>query len=330
MRYLTVLEWQKSVLAQLTTNAMPQALLLHGKAGTGKHDFALALAQKLLCSAPLDKAEAEHACGVCQPCVWYAQGHHPDFKWLTPENDDADEATTKRKTKKTIISVAQVRQLGDFLTLSNHQSALRIIVISPADALNTQSANALLKMLEEPPAGTLFILVTSQLQRLLPTIRSRCQLLSMPVPSQQQAVDWLIAQGLAQPESLLHYAGGAPLQALQLAQEASHQLISQHLAQGARLNPNAAAGLLIAVGAEQALTGLQKWVYDLFLFAATQQTRYFQSHANAMQRLTKSVKLSALLQFDKTLRDAKKMANHPLNHEMQLENLLVQYTACFA
>ena len=308
------------------TSTLPHALLLRGRAGIGKYDFAIELSRALLCSQP----NHHKACGGCPNCLWFNEGAHPDFRLISPENDDENEEAPKKKTaKKSQISVAQIRQLIDYLSLSSHQvQGKRIILISPAESLNLASANALLKMLEEPPANTLFLLVSSQPQRLLPTIMSRCQTLEMPIPSKSEAIQWLNAQGIQHAEAALDYAGGAPLLAVQAASIANEGLIKQ-LAQGAKLDPFITAPLFLALGMEQALETLQKWVFDLLNYKLSAQLHYHVQHANALQALCKGVNLSLLLRFQQTLMDAKKTANHPLSNEMQLENMLLQYTHIF-
>ena len=322
--------WQKSQWQNIIQrkNTLPNALLLRGRAGIGKHDFALDLSKALLCP----QANNDEACGACPSCLWFTEGNHPDFRLIAPEEDEVSEESPKKKTtKKSQISVAQIRQLFDYLSLSSHQvEGKRIILISPAETLNAASANALLKMLEEPPANTLFILVTSQPQRLLPTIISRCQALDMPIPNKTDAINWLNKQGLPSPEAALDYAGGAPLLALQLqAQlETSAGLIKQ-LAQGAKLNPFISAPLFLSLGMERALETLQKWAFDLLNCKLTQQLHYHAAQASALQALCKSVNLSVLMRFQQTLAEAKKTANHPLNNDIQLENMLLQYTHIF-
>ena len=306
-------------------NALPHALLLRGRAGIGKHEFALALSRALLCSQPNNHA----ACGACPSCLWLAEGNHPDFRLIAPENEEeSEEAPKKKTTKKNQISVTQIRQLFDYLSLSSHQQGKRIILISPAETLNAASANALLKMLEEPPANTLFLLVTSQPQRLLPTIVSRCQALDMTTPSKTDALNWLETQELQNAEAALDYAGGAPLLAVQAPVDTNAHLIKQ-LAQGVRLDPFTSAPLFLSLGMERALETLQKWVFDLLSCKLTQQLHYHSQQASTLQTLCKSVNLSLLMRFQQSLVEAKKTANHPLSNEMQLENMLLQYTHIF-
>ncbi len=322
--------WQKNQWQQITQRAsLPHALLLRGRAGTGKHDFALALSQALLCATPNpDKT----VCGACPSCVWFAEGAHPDFKLISPEDAEASEEAPKKKTaKKSQISVAQIRQLIDYLSLSSHQvNNRRVVLISPAETLNLASANALLKMLEEPPANTLFLLVTSQPQRLLATIISRCQAIDMPLPSKAEALTWLQSQGIKNAENTLDLAGGAPLLALQMVDEGDANLnMIQHLSLGEKLDAFASAPLFNSIGMERALDALQKWVFDLAACKLAQHLHYHVSHGNALQALCKSVNLQALLSFQLKLTDAKKTASHPLNNELQLENILLQYAQLF-
>ncbi|MGQ0442420.1 MAG: DNA polymerase III subunit delta' [Methylophilaceae bacterium] len=311
-------------------NTLPHAMLLRGRAGIGKHDFALSLSQALLCQNP-DKLH--QACGICPSCQWFAESSHPDFRLIAPETEeDDDEPLKKKSSKKNQISIAQIRQLFDYLSLSSHQvQGRRLILISPAEALNGASANALLKMLEEPPINTFFLLVCSQPQRLLATIVSRCQSIDMPLPSKGDALTWLKTQGMLQAEVVLDYAGGSPLLALQTQaqMETTNHLIKQ-LALGAELNPFVSAPLFMSIGMERALDALQKWIFDLVSFKFVSQLRFHTQQASTLQALSKSVNLSALLHFQQSLVDAKKTANHPLNNEMQLENVLLQYTRIFS
>ena len=326
--------WQSKQWQQITQRAsLPHALLLRGRAGTGKHDFAVVLSQALLCGTPkLDKT----ACGICPSCEWFAEGGHPDFKLISPEDtenaEDAPSNSAKKKTgKKCQISVAQIRQLIDYLSLSSHQvNSRRVVLISPAETLNLASANALLKMLEEPPINTLFLMVTSQPQRLLATIISRCQTVDMPLPSKSESLTWLNTQGINNAEMTLDLAGGAPLLALQMAEEGEANLgLIKHLSMGEKLDAFVCAPLFNSIGMERALDALQKWVFDLLACKLAQHLHYHASHSNALQALCKGVNLPALLSFQSILIAAKKTANHPLNNELQLENILLQYTKLF-
>jgi len=147
------------------------AWLLAGPKGVGKASFAGAAARRVLAEAagpafdlPGIETPAEH------PMVRLIEaGSHPDMRRL--------ERLVNEKTGNLArsISVDQVRELGEFMALTPALSAWRVVVLDTVDALETSAANALLKMLEEPPANTLFFLVSHAPGRLLPTIRSRCR-----------------------------------------------------------------------------------------------------------------------------------------------------------
>ncbi|OZA07197.1 MAG: DNA polymerase III subunit delta', partial [Methylotenera sp. 17-45-7] len=190
-KFNPIYPWQNALWHSLTQSRskLHHAFLMYGRAGVGKYDFALNFSQSLLCP---NKNETGYACQQCASCHWFSDESHPDFRLITPEqNDSADEdvSSAKKTKKKTQISVAQIRELSDFLSLSSHQSSgLRIVLIHPAEALNLAAANALLKMLEEPAPDVVFILIAHQLQRLLPTVLSRCQKIKMPIPDQTQAL----------------------------------------------------------------------------------------------------------------------------------------------
>ena len=317
---------------------IPHALLLQGRSGIGKLDLAKNLSQSLLCQTP---DTSGMACGVCASCGWFMQSNHPDYRLLTPvEEGDATEdepAAIKKSGKKNQISIDQVRELASFMELSSHHSSgPRIVLIYPAEALNPSSANALLKMLEEPPVGMMFILVSHQPQRLLPTIRSRCQKIDMPVPTHKVAMAWLNQQGIIDADERLTYAGGAPLGLLQGSDINYTQLTElwQMLSKGARLDLYAATSICTKAGMEVAVLALQKWAYDLLAcaiqFSGLAEVRYHPKLKVALQGLAKGVNVRLLLDFQRKLDEARRAANHPLNTELHLECLLLQYTQIFS
>lgn len=313
---------------------LPHALLLYGRQGVGKLAFAQALAYALLCERP---NEDGFACGTCLSCGWLAQGSHPDFRLIEPEDRtdneheaSGEDASVKAKKKSRFIVVDQIRSLGDVVGLSAHRHGLRVIVLHPAESLNPNAANALLKMLEEPPPAVLFILITHQLQRLLPTIRSRCHKIAMPVPAKRDSEAWLAEQGIAAPAFSLAFAGGAPLTALEADSAAVREEVESltiHLAQGARIDP-------LAVGWGRgdyatAIDILQKWSYDLMSARLSGQVRYYPERLSSLQAMAKSVDLRHLLEFHNKLAGARSQTAHSLNTELQLEALLLHYAQLF-
>lgn len=324
--------WQNEAWQRLLADPskMPHALLLKGQSGIGKLDFASFLSKSLLCDQP---NEHHQACGVCPSCGWFEQDNHPDFRLVSPEQDAGkDEDGPKSSKKKTQILIDQIRGLSDFLSLSSHKNeGLRIVLINPAEGLNLASGNALLKMLEEPPRGAMFILVAHQPQKILPTIMSRCQKIDMPVPSTQQALSWMLGAGIDNAEAILSYAGGSPLQAINEAEEGAiaSLAICKQLTTGSKLDTFQVASACLALGMESALNALQKWSYDVFLCRMTGSVRYHPEHKLALQKLAQASNTSLLIDLLKKLSEAKKSATHPLNNELQLTRLLHHYTLVF-
>lgn len=325
--------WQSALWQNLIQSGDKRhhAFLMYGRAGIGKYDFALNFSQSLLCS---NKNAAGHACMQCPSCHWFGDESHPDFRMITPEqNDNADEevTTTKKTKKKTQISVTQIRELSDFLSLTSHQNnGLRVILIQPAEALNLASANALLKMLEEPAPDVVFILIAHQLQRLLPTIISRCQKVKMPIPDETQALTWLNANGVSNAAEQLAYMEGSPLKVFN--EQADYEQFKQvwrQLALGQRLEPQLVAPMVIVSSVEVGVIAIQKWIYDILAIKLSQQVRYHVQQVTALQALAEKVNLGKLFDFQKKTNELRKLVTHPLNHELQIESLLLEYTKLF-
>jgi DNA polymerase-3 subunit delta' len=215
--------WNQSLFESLRRRSarLPHALLIHGARGTGKLALAEHIAQFLLCEAA---EESRKPCGACEGCRWFVAGSHPDLRRVEPEalarepaGEEEGEAPAKKGKPSTEIKVEQVRDLAGFLNLRSHRGRLRVALVHPAEDMNPNAANALLKGLEEPPSGAVFLLVSHRPARLLPTIRSRCVALPVSIPPRAEALKWLSAQGAKDPERWLAYAGGAPLLALEYA-----------------------------------------------------------------------------------------------------------------
>ena len=218
--------WNEPIVASLKQRLqrLPHALLVHGARGVGKLELAERIAQLLLCEHP---EEARRPCGACDACRWQLAGNHPDFRRLEPEilmkepaQPAEEEGGARRGKPSSVIKVEQVRELADFLYVGSHRGRRRVALVHPAEEMNPYAANALLKGLEEPPAGAVFLLVSHHPARLLPTIRSRCVALPVPLPSAESALAWLAGQGVKGAGRWLAYAGGAPLRARDYAAEA--------------------------------------------------------------------------------------------------------------
>ncbi len=200
-----VFPWQASLWQTLAGRAQhAHAYLLHGPAGIGKRAMAENLMAALLCRAP----ENLRACGQCKSCLLLAAGTHPDNFILEPE--EADKA----------IKVDQVRELVSFVVQTAQMGGRKVVLVEPAESMNLNAANALLKSLEEPSGDTVLLLVCHQPSRLLPTVKSRCVQQACPLPTEAQSLAWL-AQALPdctleERSELLSLAAGSPLNAVKL------------------------------------------------------------------------------------------------------------------
>ena len=321
---------------------LPHALLLTGQRGIGKFDLARRFAESLLCEQPLPTHEA---CGQCLACGWLAQGNHPDFRLLQPEAfadetpESASEATKKKQASKQ-ITIDQVRALDDFLHVGTHRHGHRVVLVNPAEAMNRATANSLLKSLEEPTQGSIFILVTSEFERLLPTIRRRCQVLPVPVPPTERSLAWLRAAGVGDGEQWLALAGGSPLFATSLEASEERTLLDALLAEiarGPRIDPLAAAAALDkSIKADKHLSPLkrlldwtQKWLLDLLLVCAAQEPRYFVSQATTLKRLAQTTSTFELLAFQRKTLQYRTQCEQPLNSRLFLEAFFLNYAAAF-
>ncbi|MDR5757084.1 DNA polymerase III subunit delta' [Caballeronia sp. LZ035] len=337
-------DWQR--LQQLRAH-WPHALLLHGEAGIGKLQFAQHLAQGLLCEAPEANGEP---CGHCPACLWFSQGNHPDYRVVLPEalaglavansgdaadapadKADGDEGKKTRAPSKE-IKIEQVRALLDFCALGSHRGGMRVVVLYPAEALNVAAANALLKTLEEPPSGVVFLLVSARMDRLLPTIVSRCRQWPMSVPEPAQANAWLAAQGIDDAAGLLAQAGGAPLAALALASDENRALRDftlTQLAAGPNCDAFACGENLQKLPVPLVLGWLQRWLYDLLAQRTAGRPRYFPGAAKSLARCAQGADAAALARYMKTVTRQRAVENHPLNARLVFEELFLGYRGIY-
>lgn len=345
---MDIAELHPETWAQLTARRerLPHALLFAGQRGLGKSELARAFAAALLCETPI---EGGRACGACPACNWFAQGNHPDFRLVQPEilDEEADddggegEAGGRKKGKPSQqIKIEQIRALEDFLHVGTHRRGLRVILIHPAEAMNRPTANALLKSLEEPSPSTLFLLVTNEPARLLPTIRSRCQSVKIAMPAEAASQAWLNLAGVADGERWLALAGGAPILAAELATRGESALLDSlvaELARGPAIDPLAAAAAIDrAIKAEKGPTPLkralewtQKWLVDLALTAEGQAPRYFHAQGSLLKRLATSTNAASVLAFARKTIQCKMQSEQPLNVRLFLDEYFMNYAAVF-
>lgn len=309
-----IFPWQTVLWEELQARQarQPHALLIHGTAGIGKLALAEHYAQSLLCEAG-DPGRAP--CGECDGCRWFVAGSHPDFRRLEPESlarrpEEAEESEEsapiagKRNKPSTEIKVDQVRALDGFLNLKSHRAGRRVALVHPAEDMNPNAANALLKGLEEPPPGAFFLLVSHRPARLLATIRSRCVAVPVPTPDPKASAAWLAGQGATDSGLWLAFASGAPLLALQYARGSGEAL--------ARAREALRAGDREALGAvndreqlEALAEVLQKHALDVAFASYCGGPKYGEAKA--------SRNAAAWLRYARKAGRNRALARHPLN-----------------
>lgn len=320
-----VRDWQQ-VWSQ--RDRLPHALLVTGHAGIGKRRFAEYLCHALLCEGPV---VGSRPCGNCDACHWLRTGNHPDLRLLTPAEDEKSQEV-EGKRKLPVIKVDGIREVGGFISLTAHRKGQRVVLIDPAEAMNNAAANAFLKILEEPPSGVHFILVSHHWRLLLPTIRSRCSLFHFSTPNHEFAVTWLKEQGIENPDLHLAHTSGAPLDALADAQAQSlpqRRAFLEKIAKPRTLNVLHLAEALEKqkLETESVIEWLQKWVYDLISLQSYGLVRYYPDWYDDLTRLSKHA--SRLFSFFDYLNQSMRLAHHPLNQRLVLESLLFAYLDIF-
>ncbi len=318
------LPWLGGALVQAATLAKAHALLIHGPAGVGHLEFALLLAQAALCEKPL-AANPSQPCGHCASCHLVATRVHPDLLLVLPDAlrvqlgwvDDDDSRLNKSDAKPSRdIRVEQVRQAIAWTQQTSGRGRGKVMLLHPADALNSPAANALLKTLEEPPGAIRLLLTSADPERLLPTVRSRCQRLRLDLPSNPAALAWLESQGLNDPAALLALAGGSPLEALAWAQEGISPALLAELPRRVALgDPTPLAGRAVP----RVIDLLLKLAHDSQVLAAGGKPRFY-----AEQHLPPGADLAALRLWQHALLRAARFEDHPWNAGLLIESLVTQ------
>lgn len=241
---------QKAVIDRLRSsvaeNRVSHALLFYGPEGSGKFAIALAFARYISC----EKRTAEDACGVCPSCVKYDKLIHPDLHFVFPviKKKSGTESVSDTyiaqwremvlrsawfslstwteamevANEQALIPVAEAAEIIRKLSLKSFESDFKIMIIWLPEKMNAETANKLLKMIEEPPARTLFILVSEEDDRLLPTITSRCQHIRIPaIPSEDLSANLVKTSGMdpVRASEIAAIANGNMVRAMELARE---------------------------------------------------------------------------------------------------------------
>jgi len=260
------------------TGRLPHALMIDGPGGWGEVELAAEIAMMLIERSGDPRSIA-----------------HPDFRWIEAENN--------------VVKVDQIRNLIDFIQQTAHLGSLKVVVLEDAQKMNLNAANALLKILEEPPIGSHLILVTEAKDLMLPTVISRCQRVSIRKATREVVVRWLSEQDVAAEESepLLIEYGGAPFHVLEAVRAERKSLWSA--LKTARDGKTSVSDVVDGLRNENIVEVLTRWARFLHRLAVEDRVG------------------SDGLDFFDDLIDARRMArsNTGLNRSLQLERLMFKW-----
>jgi DNA polymerase-3 subunit delta' len=238
------------------------------------------------------------------------------------ESVSSPEASSSKRAPSKEIRAEQIRGLEPWFNNATHRGGWRVALIYPAESLNAISGNALLKVLEEPPPNTVFLLVADAPDRLLATLLSRCRRLPLATPALGVARDWLVKEGVKQADGWLAACGGAPLLAKKLAalgnQPCPDWLTTfvKTLSQGNMPDIGALADVISKSPPVEWLDPLQRLSVDLMLAANQISCRYFPSLEQSLQALVGAKPSAALSDLGSFLNDQRRIAGHPLSAKL--------------
>lgn len=321
-----VYPWQQAVWrhlrAYMVQQRIPQALMLTGISGMGKRQLADIYAGALLC---LEPTEESLACGHCSACKLFQADTHPDYLSIEPDEPGK------------VIGIDKIRQLIVKLALKPQFETYRMVIIQPADALNTASANAFLKCLEEPSERTCFILISDQPARLPATIRSRCQKIHLAAPDEQIAGDWLSTQGVKDDVAqLLKMAQGAPLLAKYYAEQRFVQLRREYFDAWQQVASGKNSFLIVAeqwqkqesVDLSVLLTWMCGWIMDIIRLSHRIDTTGIVNpdFKKPLQALAERLELKRLYSYYDSLLLSRSQLTTQINKQLLMERLLIDWS----
>lgn len=318
-------EWLQPAFQQLLQRRtqFPHALLLYGPEGIGKYEMALQIGNSLLCDSPRPD---NTACGECTHCRLIAAGTHPDWYVVGLELNDSGKLSSE-------IKIGQIRELCQNLIQTRHSGRYKIAIINPADRMNRNAANSLLKTLEEPVPETLLLLVSSQPARLPATIRSRCQQLRIKAPDAGAVKAWLKNQysGI-DTEALYAASGGSPMAAAEIMAQGLLPIRSDILGDMRAILVDAMNPMTVAEKCKDSdlrwiLSWLAGWLEDLILLKRDGQQAVLNGDLyKSLLPLSAQVDLVKLFNLHERVLQAKQLLDSSINHRLLYESLLLEWS----
>lgn len=317
--------------AAIAHNRLAHAYLFHGEAAIGKRLTAVRLAQALNCERILDGHPID-SCGLCRSCRQIEGRTHPDVFVIEP---DKELATPQTK-------IEQIRDIEQQVMYRPLIGERKICLIDDADCMTIGAANALLKTLEEPPAHSLFLLVTSRPAALPATIRSRCQALRFSTPARTQVEAAVILKRELPPadarflaiisEGRIGAALAIDMKEARAAQRELLELVRPESLRSVTSVLSAAEALAKADRAQEILGWLARWIRDLMIIqiGGDREQLLYLEHIPALEAAARQADTDALLGILCDIESTEQRATRHLNLHMALENILLRLREALA
>ena len=337
-----ILPWHQNDWDSLISNRdrLHHGALIKAAPGTGLREYALQLSQYLLCESP--DLTTHVFCKTCQNCRLFEAGTHPDFHVVTSEYEsvnsrlplltsyserfqDARERDKKARPGR-VISVDQVRKLISRFSTHTHISKTRVALVLPADRMNINAANALLKLLEEPPSESVLILATSEPSRLPKTILSRCVVFNLSTPEYDDSIDWLknyIPQ--AECDSALNMSSNQPLHARTMYQSGELKEKQNYLTAMVQILENKRYPLDFAqkmakMEFDNMLLWLQNFIVELVIWKSMGRAPFW--NASLTMSLSR-ISINRLYSLYDRICHYRKISRGSVNEQLAMEDLLI-------
>ena len=309
-------QWQRSI-NYVHSQRLAHAILVSGPSAIGKLEFSMSFMQWMNCTQPTIE---KYACGECKNCHLFKARTHPDVRMI-----NVDEVTDQ-------IKVDDIREINRFMSLSQQYGKYKIVCINCADHMNINAANALLKTLEEPPENSILFLVTHRADRLLATIKSRCQIWKFKTPEKSESLQWLGQQiKHADWDTLLSVSGDRPLLALELHETGLgeeratfYSYIDNLLCQKEKVTDLSAK--LQNEELERLVIWQQAWCADLVRCHYQKEPVTLENPdiRRTLHSLVGRVDLQSLFQYLDKLIELHRFSKAPLNKRLFIEDMLIR------
>ena len=320
---MNIYPWHKNAWAEVFLNKlkMPHAYIFYGAQNLEIIKFVDELIKSVLCSNPTTE---NFACGLCQDCLWN-ETNHPDLKVVESSLDKNEKVSTD------ILNVANSREVKKFLELTPHQeNGKKIVAIYGAERLSIAASNALLKTIEEPPNNCLIIFTVNNLANLLPTIISRCRLISFSKPSINEAKEFLKQTGNTNLIDTLSLYNNSPLHLINEKEMLTNvNIVLNELKKGNDIDLMKINNIWLHNGLAWIINLLQKWAYELLLCKLSEGYKYFPNDIKVVHKLALNADLSKLLTYQKSLNTIKSYAQTSVNKEINLNSVMIEYKKIF-